>query len=264
MDPVNSPSKVAQKEAPEYYSEKEKVSEKLQPTTTRSYRRNITRDKDTPPPETNDSAAAATSRTARRTRPTVSYAEPSLRDKMRREETGFVDAVKGEGKMRRGSRKKAGKEDRELPISDIKNEDLDIVGPTTVHWMDLPPLKSAIHLEEADADRAKNPKTEVVVMMDGENHPLLPASIITSRKRRISSLVASLPGTESEPGDLKRKAEPTDEQRGRNSRRSMNRPRSRSPEVEMENVGRGMRRSSLDSGTSPGDDRAGRRRRMMI
>ncbi|TGZ80388.1 hypothetical protein EX30DRAFT_58566 [Ascodesmis nigricans] len=63
------------------------------------------RDKDTPPPAPADadSVTTATGRTARRARPQVSYAEPSLRTKMRREDAKLVDAVTGEGKHRRGS-----------------------------------------------------------------------------------------------------------------------------------------------------------------
>ncbi|KAK4190153.1 hypothetical protein QBC35DRAFT_490839 [Podospora australis] len=53
---------------------------------------------DTPPPA-HISSAGETSRPSRRARPAISYAEPNLRDKMRRPTKELLDAVSGEGKF---------------------------------------------------------------------------------------------------------------------------------------------------------------------
>lgn len=57
---------------------------------------------DTPPP-VDISAHGETSRPSRRVRAAISYAEPSLRDKMRRPTKELFDAVSGEGKFIRSS-----------------------------------------------------------------------------------------------------------------------------------------------------------------
>lgn len=56
--------------------------------------------RDTPPPA-DISSHGETSRPSRRVRASVSYAEPNLRDKMRRPTKEMLDAVSGEGKYRR-------------------------------------------------------------------------------------------------------------------------------------------------------------------
>lgn len=58
--------------------------------------------KDTPPPA-DISSHGETSRPSRRVRASVSYAEPNLRDKMRRPTKEMLDAVSGEGKYKRTS-----------------------------------------------------------------------------------------------------------------------------------------------------------------
>ncbi|KAK0747610.1 hypothetical protein B0T21DRAFT_406218 [Apiosordaria backusii] len=55
---------------------------------------------DTPPPA-HISSQGETSRPSRRARPAISYAEPNLRDKMRRPTKELFDAVSGEGKFHR-------------------------------------------------------------------------------------------------------------------------------------------------------------------
>ncbi|KAK4667321.1 hypothetical protein QC763_308200 [Podospora pseudopauciseta] len=57
---------------------------------------------DTPPPA-HISSEGETSRPSRRARPAISYAEPNLRDKMRRPTKELFDAVSGEGKFHRPS-----------------------------------------------------------------------------------------------------------------------------------------------------------------
>lgn len=58
--------------------------------------------RDTPPPA-DISSHGETSRPSRRVRASVSYAEPNLRDKMRRPTKEMLDAVSGEGKYKRTS-----------------------------------------------------------------------------------------------------------------------------------------------------------------
>ncbi|KAI9850031.1 MAG: hypothetical protein M1838_006171 [Thelocarpon superellum] len=63
--------------------------------------------RDTPPPPDLDPDGTAMGRAGRRPRGKVNYAEPNLRDKMRRPTKVLVDAVTGEGKARRDSSFKA-------------------------------------------------------------------------------------------------------------------------------------------------------------
>ncbi|KAF8248313.1 hypothetical protein K440DRAFT_257630 [Wilcoxina mikolae CBS 423.85] len=245
-DPANSPIKIAarsEQKDPEH-PEKQKISEKLPPTTTRIYRSNSVRDKDTPPPESDPTATGgtATGRAARRTRPSVSYAEPSLRVKMRRAETGFVDAVTGEGKVRRttpvsepsSARKKSLVEDEIV----VKSEENDCAG--TSKWMDLPSHKSTeepqgvtksptiLNEEEGEEEEERKTRRRESAY---EGQPILPSSVMTSRKRRTSSLVTSLSGiNDHEQPDLKRKIDDSD--RARSAGRLMSHPRSQSPDEE--------------------------------
>ncbi|KAI1107309.1 hypothetical protein F4804DRAFT_195214 [Jackrogersella minutella] len=78
--------------------------------------------KDTPPP-TDISSRGETSRGSRRARAAVSYAEPNLRDKMRRPTKQLLDAVAGEGKqVRRTSQSKKDEFSLSVPSS-IKSEE---------------------------------------------------------------------------------------------------------------------------------------------
>ncbi|KAI0882469.1 uncharacterized protein GGS22DRAFT_195750 [Annulohypoxylon maeteangense] len=87
--------------------------------------------RDTPPP-TDISSRGETSRGSRRARAAVSYAEPNLRDKMRRPSKQLLDAVSGEGKnIRRTSQSSSG------PSSVVKSEE------KAGSWKDLPSAHSA-------------------------------------------------------------------------------------------------------------------------
>ena len=72
--------------------------------------------RDTPPP-LDISSRGETTRGSRRTRMTVSYAEPNLRDKMRRPTKQLFDAVAGEGKnqMQRRASSQSAKSSNDLP-----------------------------------------------------------------------------------------------------------------------------------------------------
>ncbi|KAF8544067.1 hypothetical protein BDD12DRAFT_817793 [Trichophaea hybrida] len=245
-DPANSPIKIAarsEQKDPEHPG-KQKISEKLPPTTTRIYRSNSVRDKDTPPPDLDPTATGgtATGRTARRTRPSVSYAEPSLRVKMRRAETGFVDAVTGEGKkVRRMTPVSEASSVRKKSLVEgeivVKSEENDCVG--TSKWMDLPSHKSTeetqgvtksptiLNKEEGEEEERGEQRRE----SSYEDQPMLPPSVMTSRKRRTSSLITSLSGIyDHEQSDLKRKTDDSD--RARSVGRSMSHLRSQSPDEE--------------------------------
>ncbi|KAI1460828.1 hypothetical protein F4805DRAFT_345784 [Annulohypoxylon moriforme] len=87
--------------------------------------------RDTPPP-TDITSRGETSRGSRRARAAVSYAEPNLRDKMRRPSKQLLDAVSGEGKnIRRTSQSSSG------PSSVVKSEE------KSGSWKDLPSAHSA-------------------------------------------------------------------------------------------------------------------------
>jgi hypothetical protein len=162
-DPANSPLKTAARER-EKEPEKEKAVNKPQPASMKPRRGTGARDKDTPPPEMDPAATVttATGRVARRTRPAVSYVEPSLRAKMRREEPGFMDAVKGLKRTSSapsvspsaGVKRKASVE-REVMVKKEEEEDND--------WKELP-MKAAVPTEDTG----------------------LPASVVTSRRRRLT------------------------------------------------------------------------------
>ncbi|KAF4595939.1 Shugoshin [Ophiocordyceps camponoti-floridani] len=64
--------------------------------------RDVETGSDTPPPS-DISASGEATRPSRRNRAAISYAEPNLRDKMRRPSKQLFDAVAGEGKNRRSS-----------------------------------------------------------------------------------------------------------------------------------------------------------------
>jgi Shugoshin C terminus len=132
-----------------------------QPSTVRESR-------DTPPPPDLGPGTEG-QRPSRRTRPAVSYAEPNLRDKMRRPTKELIDAVSKDEKAHRGS--------------SVKLEE------------EVPSITAAIKAEpEADDEWKRMPAASSATV---ENSPLsskapvsdtLPSSITTHRKRRESIL----------------------------------------------------------------------------
>lgn len=88
-----------------------------------------TASRDTPPPS--DLIGA---RPSRRARPSVSYAEPNLRDKMRRPGKELADAVSAEDKARRVARKIAELE----AVAQVKEEAAASIGFGSPSWKDLP------------------------------------------------------------------------------------------------------------------------------
>lgn len=122
--------------------------------------------RDTPPPPDLEPEGQ---RPSRRARASVSYAEPSLRDKMRRPTKELVDAVSGEGKSSRGSIVKL-EEDRTSTGVSIKAE------PEEEDAWKRMPLASSATVENSPL-RSKAPDQETLL-----------SSITTHRKRRESIL----------------------------------------------------------------------------
>ncbi|ETS79561.1 hypothetical protein PFICI_09414 [Pestalotiopsis fici W106-1] len=134
--------------------------------------------RDTPPPA-DISSTGETSRVGRRARSNVSYAEPNLRDKMRRPTKQLFDAVAGEGKaMRRSSQSRhsdmfPAKSD-EKP-SDCKSKDLE--GSEKEEHVAASPLVQKV---------SRNMPTED-----------LQTTVVTERKKRDSSAAAQGAGADS-------------------------------------------------------------------
>ncbi|RDW82138.1 hypothetical protein BP6252_03250 [Coleophoma cylindrospora] len=122
--------------------------------------------RDTPPP-TDLGASAEAQRPSRRARGAVSYAEPNLRDKMRRPTKELVDAVAREEARRTASIKL---EDEAQRAIKIKAE-----SETDDAWKSLP-MQSSIPVEAGSPLSGKTPPT------------ILPSGLISHRKRRESSL----------------------------------------------------------------------------
>jgi hypothetical protein len=130
-----------------------------QPSTTRAESR------DTPPPPD----LAEEQRPSRRARGAVSYAEPNLRDKMRRPTKELIDAVSKDEKAQRGSIVKL-EEDSFSTMAKIKTEP-----EAEDDWKRMPAASSAT--VENSPLSSKAPMTDT-----------LPSSITTHRKRRESIL----------------------------------------------------------------------------
>ncbi|KAH6682621.1 hypothetical protein B0J14DRAFT_528126 [Halenospora varia] len=126
--------------------------------------------RDTPPPlEIGAGSVAEGIRPSRRARGAVSYAEPNLRDKMRRPTKELVDAVTGEAKTQRASlvKQEDGSISSAIRIkSELEDEDA---------WKHMPPASSAT--VENSPLRSKGLEPEI-----------LPNSITTHRRRRESIL----------------------------------------------------------------------------
>ncbi|KAI1497388.1 hypothetical protein F5X99DRAFT_23955 [Biscogniauxia marginata] len=140
--------------------------------------------RDTPPPS-DISYRGETSRGSRRARTAVSYAEPNLRDKMRRPTKQLFDAVSGEGKhMRRTSQSKKD-EPQSGPSSVAKSEGRD-------SCRDISTVRST-STDPNHPDIMASP----LVQKTARSAPLddLPTSV-TDRKKRNSSAV--VPGSDSE------------------------------------------------------------------
>lgn len=126
--------------------------------------------RDTPPPF-DISNSGETSRPSRRNRTAVSYAEPNLRDKMRRPTKQLFDAVAGEGKgIRRSSI--SSKHSGDLPS--VKSEE-----KSAQAWKNLPASASI------PAEAPASPLAEKLLRSPAAD---LPTSVVTDRRKRNSSV----------------------------------------------------------------------------
>ncbi|KAI0025692.1 hypothetical protein F4780DRAFT_719556 [Xylariomycetidae sp. FL0641] len=133
--------------------------------------------RDTPPPA-DISSMGETARGSRRARAAVSYAEPNLRDKMRRPSKQLYDAVSGEGKhIKRPSHSKKD-EPPSGPLSTSKSETQSVASQKYGH--------DATH-STADGqdnhDMMTSPLVQKTTRLDD-----LPNSITTDRKKRASAV----------------------------------------------------------------------------
>ncbi|KAI0124598.1 hypothetical protein F4776DRAFT_655559 [Hypoxylon sp. NC0597] len=144
--------------------------------------------RDTPPP-TDISSRGDTSRGSRRARAAVSYAEPNLRDKMRRPTKQLFDAVAGEGKhIRRTSQSKKEEFPSSGPSSAVKSEG------KSKSWKDLPPAHST---PTPTPDVMASPLARKGSRTSPSDE--LPTSVVMDRKKRNSTIATAPQGV---AGDL--------------------------------------------------------------
>ncbi|OTA96745.1 hypothetical protein M434DRAFT_27617 [Hypoxylon sp. CO27-5] len=142
--------------------------------------------RDTPPP-TDISSRGETSRGSRRARAAVSYAEPNLRDKMRRPTKQLFDAVAGEGKHIRRTSQSKKEEFPSGPSSVVKSE-----GKPKA-WKDLPP---AHNTPTPNPDVMASPLAQKGSRMSPSDD--LPTSVVMDRKKRNSTIAIATQGAASD------------------------------------------------------------------
>lgn len=133
--------------------------------------------RDTPPPA-DISSYGETSRPSRRARASVSYAEPNLRDKMRRPTKELLDAVTGEGKYRRSSLAHPG------ALTSASKAHAESEAPR--HSSQLLTAEAAIADEAARRPMVTSPLLQREPLKDMSPADL-PSSVVTERRRRPSS-----------------------------------------------------------------------------
>lgn len=192
LDPSNSPLKqaTARSNFPrEEDFEKLEKPESNAPPKIKAYDSKI-RDIDIAPTDTD----TGTGRPSRRTKASVNYALPNLRDKMRRDDR--PGEPKGEGKTSRratsGGRLRNKGSVEELVI---KQEEFDgIEGIVGKQWFDLPVLPHATLAVDAGEEPRKIKDTGIGGLLErkpsreNDLEQSLPASVMTHRKRRSSNL----------------------------------------------------------------------------
>ncbi|KAK5660759.1 hypothetical protein OQA88_12125 [Cercophora sp. LCS_1] len=125
--------------------------------------------RDTPPPG-HLSVDGETTRPSRRARAAISYAEPNLRDKMRRPTKELFDAVSGEGKFKQRS-SATGQKDDLAPMSATAPE---------------------MTLEAQDATRRESVLSPLAPRENKEQPmEVLPSSVVLERRRRPSAVAST-------------------------------------------------------------------------
>ncbi|KAI2631964.1 hypothetical protein GGR54DRAFT_9116 [Hypoxylon sp. NC1633] len=142
--------------------------------------------RDTPPPT--DISTRESSRGSRRARTAVSYAEPNLRDKMRRPSKQLLDAVAGEGKhIRRTSQSKKDElPGSSGPSSAVKSEEK----PTA--WKDLPTAPQSESMDASDAMVSPLARKTTSRASPSDD---LPTSVVTDRRKRNSTISGATQGS---------------------------------------------------------------------
>ncbi|KAM3436640.1 hypothetical protein MY4824_004233 [Beauveria thailandica] len=154
---------------------------------------------DTPPP-TDIGSQGETSRPSRRSRSAISYAEPNLKDKMRRPRNETFDAVSGEGKSRRFSHS-------EVSTGDVKRES----------------TGSDSFRKYITRPRSSDPSTESAPARVAAGHSSLPhelPSTVQATRRQRSSRQASPASEQSDVYEFGSSSPHTQESSGYLTRRS--------------------------------------------
>lgn len=158
---------------------------------------------DTPPPA-DISVHGETSRPSRRARGSISYAEPNLRDKMRRPTKELLDAVSGEGKFARSSSTHIL---GPLSSSKLKGEDEVSVAESSKIPKDA---EKAMEAEAARRPAVSSPLLQKEPSKE-QSRDDLPDSVVTERRRRPSSRQSQLfEQQESEDADGEDRQDETD------------------------------------------------------
>lgn len=132
--------------------------------------------RDTPPPS-DISSMGETSRPNRRVRASISYAEPNLRDKMRRPSKDLVDAVTGEGKYIHRSGQPKPDDHGPASVSTMGSE-----SQASGNWRNIPAAE-ALAKEAARRQSVLSP----LAAKESTADPI-PTTIVTERRKRISSI----------------------------------------------------------------------------
>ena len=149
---------------------------------------------DTPPPPDlgPDSGTGSFGRSSRRSRGSVSYAEPNLRDKMRRPTKDLIDAV-GAADRARNSKHEGGISSlaTQLEALKIKLEESSGAHPK---W-ETKPIQDSRSQQERQRAETNSPLGNKATLPAAA----LPASVVTDRRRRASSLVRKEGDAERQP-----------------------------------------------------------------
>ena len=140
--------------------------------------------RDTPPPPDlgPDTGTGSFGRASRRQRGSVSYAEPNLRDKMRRPNKSLIDAVGTEERLRQAAANKDANSlaaEQDAGTRKIKQED----DETHLNWKTNP-----LHDSKSQQQREQAETTSPLGKKANPPAADLPASVRTDRGRRTSTL----------------------------------------------------------------------------
>ncbi|KND94516.1 Shugoshin [Tolypocladium ophioglossoides CBS 100239] len=150
---------------------------------------------DTPPPA-DITSRGETTRPSRRNRTAISYAEPNLRDKMRRPTKELFDAVAGDGKYPRQSSQA---EPLAPQMLKVKRE-----SDTGETWKTLP----AASEHSAEAEPGSIPESPLANKSSSPED--LPDTVVTDRRRRPSSMASKAAGPADEGSETVSQPKDTD------------------------------------------------------